>query len=244
MQFRDDTKMADLIHNNYLLLPILNRFNIQLGFGDKTVAELCTELNINCDFFLVIANSFHDHNYFPQEKLLEFPLSLLIDYIQKSHIYYLEIKVPHIESLIVTLSESGDQSQQKHMNLIEEFFSEYKKELISHIQDEEDEVFPYVRLLDKAYCSDTIGKEYQQLIRKQSINSYAEKHNNVEEKLFDLKNIIIKYMPPARNFTISNTLLIELFRLERDLNDHARIEDKVLIPKVQMIEQEILERLR
>ena len=39
MQFSVKTKLADIIHNNYLLLPIFNRFGIQLGFGDKTVDD-------------------------------------------------------------------------------------------------------------------------------------------------------------------------------------------------------------
>ena len=244
MQFRYDTKMADLIHCNYLLLPILDRFNIQLGFGDKTVSELCEEMGINRDFFLAIVNSFHDHNYFPQDKLLGFPITLIIEYIQKSHTYYLELKVPQIETLISDLCKEADLSQKKHLVLLEKFFSEYKNELIEHIQDEENDVFPYVLSLNKVYNTGKVDAELIKRIQNHPIDAYAEKHTNVEEKLYDLKNIIIKYLPPARDHTISSALLTELFRLERDLNDHARIEDKVMIPKVRLIEQEILGRLK
>lgn len=72
------------------------------------------------------------------------------------------------------------------------------------------------------------------------ISNYADDHDNVEDKLFDLKNLVIKYLPPAQDYTLSNTILIELFRLERDLSDHSRIEDKVLVPKVAGIEEKIL----
>ncbi len=242
MQFRSNTKMADVIHCNYMLLPILNRFNIQLGFGDKTVSEICKEREINTDFFLVIVNSFHDHDYFPQGKLLEFPLSLIIDYIQKSHSYYLEVKVPQVEALITELCHKAAPSQKKQLTLVERFFSEYKSELTEHIMDEENEVYPNVISLDEAYTAGKIKEEHLGLIHDHPIDAFAKKHNNVEEKLYDLKNIIIKYLSPAIDHTISDTLLTELFRLERDLNDHARIENKVMIPKVRMIEQEILRR--
>ncbi|MBN1951178.1 MAG: LuxR family transcriptional regulator, partial [Bacteroidales bacterium] len=66
MPFTASMKMAELIHQNYLLLPILNRFDIQLGFKDRTIREVCESEGINTDFFLVIVNSFHDHEYFPQ----------------------------------------------------------------------------------------------------------------------------------------------------------------------------------
>ena len=51
---------------------------------------------------------------------------------------------------------------------------------------------------------------------------------------------MIKYLPPADDYTKSNAILYELFRLERDLSDHSRIEEKVLIPKVESIESQIL----
>lgn len=233
-------KMAELIHRNYLLLPVLNRFGIQLGFGDRSIKEVCEEQGINTEFFLVIVNSFHDHDYFPQQQLLSFPLSLILDYITKSHKFYLDIKMPLIESMIQSLVKNTSHTEEKHLALIERFFQEYKIELIEHIQNEENNVYPYVVSIDKAYSTGKIDASQIAKIEKNSIKTYAEGHTNVEDKLYDLKNIIIKYLPPTKDNSISNALLIELFRLERDLNDHARIEDKVLVPKVELIEKEIL----
>ncbi len=231
--------MADVIHMNYLLLPILNRFDIQLGFGDKTIKEVCTDHHVNVDFFLEIINSFNDDDYFPQTHLQTFPLKLIIDYIQKSHNYYLNYKIPQIESLIGKLIEHSDTSQKKQMELIEKFFQEYKEELIIHIQNEENDVFPYILTIDTAFSLRKIDDTVKKLVHEKSIDFFVDTHTNIEDKLYDLKNIIIKYLPPARDYTSSNALLFELFRLERDLNDHARIEDKVLVPKVQFLESQI-----
>ena len=240
MQFTPKTKLADIIHINYLLLPIFNRFGIQLGFGDKTVEETCRENDINAEFFLVIINSFHDHNYFPQDKLQRFDLNLIIDYIKKSHSYYLDIKVPQIEQLIQNFSSKSDDTFKDQIRLIEKFFTEYKEELIAHIKEEENKIFPYIITIGRSYAEGQVNEAHKSLIQANSINKFASEHSNIEDKLFDLKNIIIKYLHPVKDNFTSNALLIELFRLELDLNDHARIEDKVLIPKVQYIEKEIL----
>jgi regulator of cell morphogenesis and NO signaling len=236
--------MADVIHRNYQLLPVLNRFDIQLGFGDKTIGEICAERKINTDFFLVIINSFHDHDYFPLNHLASFPINMIIEYIRKSHSYYLDLKVPQIEKMIQTLGTRASQTQKKQLKLIEQFFSEYKAELVEHIQEEEDEIYPYALSIDKAFQENNIREEHIRAIKNNPISTYAKKHDNVEDKLYDLKNILIKYLPPVYDYSMSNSLLIELFRLERDLNDHARIEDKVLFPKVQLIENKILERVK
>jgi regulator of cell morphogenesis and NO signaling len=240
MVFRENTNLADIIHCNYLLLPILNRFDIQLGFGDKTVKEVCKEHNINIDFFLEIVNSFHDPDYFPQAHLQAFSLKIIINYIKKAHIYYLDYKVPQIEALIHHITELTGNDNKRAFSLIEQFFGEYKNELKAHILDEENRIHPYVLALESAYLSKNIEENHRRMVHENPIEKYAAEHSNIEDKLYDLKTLIIKYLPPSTDYTLSNTLLIELFRLERDLNDHSRIEDKVLIPKVQHIENQIL----
>ena len=76
-----------------------------------------------------------------------------------------------------------------------------------------------------------------------SIDIFKNEHDNIEEKLFDLKNIIIKYLHQPKDEKLCNKLLYELFNLEQDLNDHSRIEDKVLVPKIREMEKIIIQRL-
>ena len=243
MHFIPHTKMADIIHENYLLLPILGRFNIQLGFADKTVEEVCNEKGVNLEFFLVIINSFHDPEFFPEEHLRSFPLAVILDYIRNSHNHYLNYKLPQIESYIKRLVAEAGEPNKKHFELIEKFFSEYKEEVITHIQDEENRIFPYITSIDKLYNQQQVNPEHRKLIRENTISVFASEHTNMEDKLFDLKNIMIKYMPPVKDYSLYNMLLFELFRLEKDLRDHARIEDNVMVPKVQLIENELLKRV-
>ncbi|QQS52737.1 MAG: hypothetical protein IPM71_08390 [Bacteroidota bacterium] len=240
MLVQESTRLADVIHHNYLVLPILNRFNIHLGFGNKTVSEICKEREVHVQFFLEIVNSFLDKDYFPQSELQSFPLKYIIEYIKRSHIFYVDFKVPQIEQLIVRLIENASADNKKSYELIQNFFLEYKTELLVHIEKEEKNVHPYVLKIDEAYQSGQITEEIKKLVECEPISNYADDHDNVEDKLFDLKNLVIKYLPPAQDYTLSNTILIELFRLERDLSDHSRIEDKVLVPKVAGIEEKIL----
>ena len=41
-------KMIDLISDNYSMLQGLGAFGIRLGFGDKTVEEVCREQGVEC----------------------------------------------------------------------------------------------------------------------------------------------------------------------------------------------------
>jgi regulator of cell morphogenesis and NO signaling len=235
MLIQKEMKMADVIHHDHFLIPVINRFGIHLGFGDKTIEELCRENNVNTVFFLTILNAYHDHEYFPRKHLQSFPAHLLVNYLVKSHQYYLEIKVPEIEKLIDELPEETDLDKET-LRLLQNFFLEYKQELINHIQREEERVYPYILELEKAVSSGNVPDSVFRQMNDYPITEYEAEHKNVEEKLLDLKNIIIKYLPDTNNDKPFFMILKELFALENDLNDHARIEDLILVPKVETME--------
>lgn len=232
--FDKNTKMTDLVHSNYLLLPVLNRFGIRLGFQDKTIADICADKEIDLNFFLAIINAFHNHEYFPEDELQSFSSNLIVDYLRKSHIDFTRSSLPKIEASLTKLVENSKSSDLK---VIQSFYIKYKNELLEHIKDEEENAFPYVLELQKAY--DLKTSPLPNSVVNYSIHSFEKEHTNVDEKLFDLKNIIIKYLEPNYKDKDCNEFLFELFQFERDLTDHARIEDKILVPKVMEIEKEL-----
>lgn len=226
--------MTDLVHSNYLLLPVLNRFGIKLGFQDRTVTDICQEKEIDVNFFLAIVNTFHNHDYFPEDELQSFSSNLIVDYLRKSHTDFIKSSLPKIEDL---LHKMVDDSKSDDLKVIQSFYTKYKEELLDHINDEEENAFPYVLKLQHAYDHKT--NPLPDSVANYSIQSFEKEHTNVDEKLFDLKNIIIKYLEPNYHDKDCNEFLINLFQFENDLTDHARIEDKILVPKVMKIEKEL-----
>jgi regulator of cell morphogenesis and NO signaling len=240
VQITANTKMADVIHLDYLLLPIVGRFGINLGFGNKTVNDVCSEHKINCSFFLDILNNYHNHNYFADDLFQEYPSTLIIEYLKNTHAYYLNVKIPEMEKMVETIIEQSSTENKVNNQLIANFFEEYKQELIRHLNHEEKDLFPYAYELERAIKSGIFQESTLEKIEKKTITHDDMDHSNLEEKLYDLKNLIIKFLPPVKRKDIMENLLIELFRLENDLKDHSRIEDKVLMPKIIYLEQIIV----
>jgi regulator of cell morphogenesis and NO signaling len=241
MLIHSKMKLAEVIHLNYHLLQIISRFGINLGFGDKSIEHVCRDYFIDVDFFLEILNSYHNKDYFPQKHLQGFSVGLIVEYLRKSHEYYLHTKIPEIEQLLQRLSDSYPEETRETYQLIDKFFTGYKLELSDHIQREEHKVYPYVFSVENAYLARNPTVEIVSSIHNYSMDDFEEEHDNVEDKLYDLKNILIKYLPLPADPRLCQAVLFELFRLETDLNDHARIEDKVLVPKVKYMEKWILE---
>ncbi len=231
-------KMADLIHLDYHLTLVINRFGIKLGFGDKSIEEICTDHEIDPNFFVEIATAFHDKNYFPDEKLKNFPISLTVNYLKSTHCYYVDEELPKIERLINNVININ-KGQEKHFTLMKNFYMEYKQELINHVKKEEVTVYPYAIHVEECYKKNEISDKLREEFETYSMETYEREHEDVEEKLLDLKNIIIKYLPPPTDNRFYNQILFNLFRLEADLNEHSRIENTVLIPAIRVMEQEL-----
>lgn len=220
--FTGNNKLFDLVDTNSNLLPVLNRFGIRPGFKDKTVTEVCRELNLNKAFFLALVNTYNNPGYFPEKELLSFSPLLIVDYLKKTHAYYIGYFLPRLESLLQQLAGENPAGS-KDLKMIVSFYDKYKKELLLHIQDEEQNVFPGVERLI------TTGLQEKDM---DGPISFESEHTNVEMKLSDLKNLMLKYLEPAYDDNVFNEFLATLFRFEKDIIDHARIEDNILVPQI------------
>ena len=54
--YEADDRMISLIRDNYSLLQSLGSFGINLGFGDKTVSEVCQEQGVDTYTYLAVVN--------------------------------------------------------------------------------------------------------------------------------------------------------------------------------------------
>ena len=60
--YKPTDKMSDLICENYALLQVLSRFGVSLGFGDKSVQEVCSMNGVDCTTFLAVVNFLTEEN--------------------------------------------------------------------------------------------------------------------------------------------------------------------------------------
>jgi regulator of cell morphogenesis and NO signaling len=233
-------QVADVIHINYQLLPVIGRFGLVPGFGNKTINELCSDYNIDTLFFLEIINSYHNADYFSESQFGDYSLSLVVEYLTKTHHYYLDAKIPELENIVNNIIRLSNSETKTHNRLIANFFEEYKNELKRHFAYEEKYIFSYSATLENAYNKGIATPKM--ILKKKRVDfiNQNKDHHQLEEKLFDLKNLIIRHFPSSGSNIAIKRLIPELFSLEEDLNDHSRIEDKVLIPKIIQLEEKII----
>ena len=90
-------QMSEVVEEHPSLIPVINRFGIRLGLGDKSVKAICEEYRLDTDFLLTVINTFLNEEYFPEKKLQTFHTSQIIDYLTKTNQYYQRYQIPNIE---------------------------------------------------------------------------------------------------------------------------------------------------
>lgn len=211
--------LIDLVEEDFNILPILSRFSIPLGVGNKSIAEVCKEAGIDTDIFLLLVNYILT-GVIPVDKASVESAISIVDFLHNSHDYFLAYKFPHIrKNLINALDPAHDDINPA----IVRFFDDYVTQVKNHFDYEEKYVWPYIRSLS----SDTTPSY--------SIDVFSKHHDEIGEKLNDLKNIILRYYTTSMPDKMYDAL-VDIFNCEEDLNTHHSIENHILVPMVTRLE--------
>ena len=214
-------KMRDLVRNNSALILVMGRFDISLGFGDKTVREVCRTHHVDEKTFLAVVNYVAGRDY----RFEDVSLSSLIRYLKQSHEYFLDFNLPNIRRKLIEAVDCSDGND--IAMLIIRFYDEYVQAVRKHMEYENETVFSYVEQLLQGH-----------LKRNYTISEFASKHAPIGDKLKELKDVIIRCYPEKNNYLL-NAALLEIISCEQDLTSHCQIEDKLFVPAVKLIEQQL-----
>jgi len=218
-------KMLDLINENYALLLCLQHFNIDFAVENKTVKDLCSENGINLNAFIAISNLYN--GFFPSEKDIEKieDIRPVLHFLKRSHSFYLEDKYPELKYYLDKIKKNHTN---KDFQLITQFFNDYFQEVLEHLKYEDEIAFPYFYSL--------LGNDKAILNTSFSAKEYQNHHTDIETKLTDLKHLFLKHIKINSDLNTKRKFLNTLFGLEFDLKIHSIIEEKILIPAIEKIE--------
>ena len=220
--YEADDKMISLINDNYEILQSIGRFGINLGFGDKTVKEVCEAQNVDTNTFIV---NFTVNNSNDWDDLDKLSIPTLLQYLKSSHVYYLDYELPTIRKELIAAVDPNDNLAK----LIIKLFDEYAKTIAKHMSYEEKTVFSYVEVLLNGKTTDDYN-----------IETFSKHHRQTEEQLGEIKDIIVKYLPTdtQRNNQLA-AALFDIYNCEEWLTQHAKVEDYIFIPVIRNLEERI-----
>ena len=232
-KYHESDPMIDVISDDYRMLQMISRFGITLGFGDQTVGAACQRAGVDVCTFLTVVNYLKDASHAHINEMVErVDLSALMRYLQNSHTYFTDFRLPAIRRKLISAIDCSARNQIAF--LILKFYDEYAQEVASHMKYEETHVHPHVQnLLQGRLPADS----FQTVVHQHEAN-----HSSIEKSISELKSIIIKYYPNDANAPLLNDVLMDIYMVEEDLLTHCHLEDTLFAECVRRLEEDVRRR--
>ena len=194
-------KMADMIATNYDLILMLPRFGIPLGFGDRSVKEVCRMNGVDEEFFLTVCNIYSFDDFRPDDdEVARIDNRLVVEHLRASHRYYIGYMLPHVARHLDDILSHCDNLSR---SLFSRFYNEYMSFVGEHFREEESKIFAIVEGVENNLAMD--------------IGRLEAPHGDIDDRTNDLASLVIKSLPEA----VPTTLRCQMLK--------AAFFDKVLI---------------
>lgn len=220
--FKSTDKLSFVIQNDYRLLQVMGRFGMTIGFGEKTILDVCQQCNVDVNAFLAVMNYVKNRTIDSIGSISSKEgVASLLKYLKNSHRYFLDYQFPSMRRSLIDSIEM----QNEIAFLVLKYYDIYVEEVRLHMANEDDTTFAWV---EQMLNDDSTPSGSGQLLSKH--------HDSIEKKLGELKKLFLQYYPQKDNNNELNSVVIELYRTEEELRSHCLIEDNLFTPAVRKLE--------
>lgn len=178
------------------------------------------------DFVLEVMELYTGLDSFRADRFMTYSMMTVLEYLERTHAFYESTLLPKMEQAISSIKKLFP--EHGIAQVLDTFFQNYRKELLSHIDLEEAKLFPYARRLAHGGGS-----------RDYSVEDFIGAHTHeVEDSLDRVINLIeTEYPEVARSFAYrSFKTLLEQFRI--DLEIHHLMEEEVFLSMLATLEKD------
>ena len=210
------------------IVHLFSRFNIGPDSTQK-LNEICEKDEININLLVDLINCYNDLSCLEKTNFKDYSIMDLIDYLEKSHFYYIEKKIPEIEQSLLKL---GLQESFSFNYIFIKFFEEYKKDIVSHFKTEDEVLFPFCKVLDRYIKFNSQEDLIYILENKETVYHLMNQHKKNNDDVDDLQKLLIKYSPKSNKLSYFEIFLNQMSLFQKDLKIHAEIEENVLMEKI------------
>lgn len=213
-----DTKLCEVIVDEPSVVPVINRFDIVLGVGDRTIKSICKEKGIDTSFFITILNAFIHESFFLENVTGAFNAGDVVDYLRKTNNSYLRNQLPNIERHFAALISRSDSNN--NLPLLFNFYREVKTEIERRIDS------------DNQWFDAIISAEQSNSEVSVAGNAVQAESDSIEDKLSDLINMFVIHLRGDYDRNLCHAVLLAVISLEKDIRQNNRIRNRVLRPLV------------
>lgn len=167
-------------------------------------------------------------------------LSALADHIVERHHRYLREELPRLNAMLERVAEAHGHKHPELLTL-RRVFRSLHLELRTHMEKEEQVLFPIVRRLEEAKEANASAPAFHCGSVNNPIRMMEHEHDDAGEALRRIRELTNQFTPPSDACETYRILLLELAELEADLHEHIHKENNILFPEASKLEESLVD---
>jgi len=231
MNFNDETKVKDIALSNPAARQILEDAGLDYCCGGgKSLHEACLHADVPAEEILKRLRENSKHVSPDEASWASAPLVDLTGHIRDRHHRYVREAIARLQPLLDKVEAKHGKSHSEIAD-IRRLFTEVGREMIMHMQKEEQILFPYIDALEKAISAHgSVEPPFFQTVRN-PINAMMKEHDAAGELVKQIRKASSEYTAPADACTSYKALYQDLRQFEADLHQHVHLENNILFPR-------------
>ena len=231
MNFNSETKVKDIALSNPAARQVLEDAGLDYCCGGgKSLHEACLHADVPAEEILKRLHE-NSKDISPDEaNWVSAPLSDLTRHIREKHHRYVREAIARVQPL---LDKVGTKHGENHPEIadIQRLFTEVGREMIMHMQKEEQILFPYIDAVEKAAnAHGSVEPPFFQTVRN-PIQAMMKEHDAAGELVKQIRKASSEYTAPADACPSYQALYQDLREFEADLHQHVHLENNILFPR-------------
>lgn len=233
-----DKRIAELVEENYLHAQVLHYFGILFfEYSELTLEQVCIKKGLRTDQVIRELES-PSHLRESDLPLISYPIDLILEYLKHAHFVFIKHKLPYMSGLVRGFHTNSEDYTAIARDL-KTVFPLFVEDFIHHIYEEEDTLFSYIRLLERAQKGQYNSARLFYALEKNSLHKFATEHEAHDDEMRGIRKITKNYAVSPGTPLHVRVLYNELKDFERSLSVHARIENEILFPKAMALENKV-----
>ena len=240
MNFNGATKVKEIAVADPRAKQILEESGVDYCCGgDKSLHEACMHADVSAEEILSRLRKNTALAGPDDGSWISAPLADLTLHIRERHHRYVREAIPRVEALLTKVKAKHGKNHPEIAD-IEKLFVDLGKEMIMHMQKEEQILFPYIDALERSASGNgTLEPPFFQTVRN-PIHAMMKDHDSAGELTRQIRKASSQYTPPADGCASYQALYLDLQAFEADLHQHIHLENNILFPRAVELESAVV----
>ncbi len=232
-------RIVDLVEQDPVRGYVLYYFGIRFyEYSEKTLEEVCLSRALNVER---VVQEFESPTQWLTEGAqpkVSYPIDVVIEYLKHAHLLFIKYKLPYISKLLesVNIKDLRYRAIVKDLKIL---FPLFVEDFVRHIHQEEGTLFRYIDFLQKASRNQCPPTKLFYKMERNSLQRFAMEHEIHDDEMLGIRKITQNYQLDIIAPLHLKVIYSALTDLEKSLQIHARIENRILFPKALDMENAI-----